>query len=148
MVTVTIYSKKECHLCDIAKEELEKLRFDFEFSFKEVDIEKDKIAFEKYKYLIPVIEVDGEIISTYKVFPNKMKALLKLTDILTKTGSKGQESSRLQSWRGASRLSLNFDEDRQDPDYSSKPKKKDGSIIIAPGHIINAYRKQDESCEF
>jgi glutaredoxin len=142
MVTVTIYSKKECHLCDIAKEELEKLRFDFEFSFKEVDIEKDKIAFEKYKYLIPVIEVDGEIISTYGI--NKIK----LTDILTKTGSKGQESSRLQSWRGASRLSLNFDEDRQDPDYSSKPKKKDGSIIIAPGHIINAYRKQDESCEF
>jgi len=77
MATVTIYSKKECHLCDIAKEELEALHCDFEFLFKEVDIEKDKIAFGKYKYLIPVIEVDGEIISTYKVFPNKMKALLK-----------------------------------------------------------------------
>jgi glutaredoxin len=77
MATVTIYSKKECHLCDIAKEELEALQCDFEFSFNEVDIEKDKIAFGKYKYLIPVIEVDGEIISNYKVFPNKLKALLK-----------------------------------------------------------------------
>lgn len=78
MATVTIYSKKECHLCDIAKEELEALRCDFEFSINEVDIEKDKIAFEKYKYLIPVIEVDGDIISTYKVNKNKLTELLKV----------------------------------------------------------------------
>ncbi len=78
MATVTIYSKKECHLCDIAKEELEALRCDFEFSIKEVDIEKDKNAFEKYKYLIPVIEVDGEIISTYRVNKKKLTELLKV----------------------------------------------------------------------
>jgi glutaredoxin len=76
MATVTIYSKKECHLCDIAKEELEALRCEFEFSINEVDIEKDKLAFEKYKYLIPVVEVDGKTISTYKVDTKKMKALL------------------------------------------------------------------------
>ncbi|MFA4957468.1 MAG: glutaredoxin family protein [Candidatus Methanoperedens sp.] len=78
MATVTIYSKKECHLCDIAKEELETLRCDFKFSIKEVDIEKDKIVFEKYKYLIPVIEMDGEIISTYKVNKKKLTELLKV----------------------------------------------------------------------
>jgi len=78
MVNIIIYSKKECHLCDIAKEELEALRYDFEFSIKEVDIEKDKIAFEKYKYLIPVIEVDGEIISTYKVNGKKLTDILKV----------------------------------------------------------------------
>jgi glutaredoxin len=78
MATVTIYSKKECHLCDIAKKELEALRCDFELSIKEVDIEKDKIAFEKYKYLIPVIEVDGEIISTYRVNKEKLADMLKV----------------------------------------------------------------------
>ncbi|MCZ7402475.1 MAG: glutaredoxin family protein [Candidatus Methanoperedens sp.] len=78
MATITIYSKKECHLCDVAKEELEALRCDFEFSLKEVNIEKDKIAFEKYKYLIPVIEVDGEIISTYRVNIEKLKGMLKV----------------------------------------------------------------------
>ena len=77
MATVTIYSKKDCHLCDIAKADLETLRCDFDFSLNEVDIEKDRLAFEKYKYLIPVIEVDGRIISTYKVDPDKMKALLR-----------------------------------------------------------------------
>ena len=78
METVTIYSKKECHLCDIAKEVLEALRCDFEFSLKEVDIEKDKLAFEKYKYLIPVIEVDGEIVSTYRVNEKKLTDILKV----------------------------------------------------------------------
>lgn len=78
MVTVTIYSKKECHLCEVAKEQLEALRCDFEFSIHEVDIEKDKIAFEKYKYLIPVIEVDGEIVSIYKVNGKKLTDILKV----------------------------------------------------------------------
>ena len=78
MATVTIYSKKECHLCDIAKEELEALQCDYEFSLKEVDIENDKLAFEKYKYLIPVIEVDGEIISTYRVNKKKLTDILKV----------------------------------------------------------------------
>ena len=77
MVTITIYSKKECHLCDIAKEELEALQCEFDFSINEVDIEKDKLAFEKYKYLIPVIEVDGEIISTYRVNREKLTNMLK-----------------------------------------------------------------------
>jgi len=78
MATVTIYSKKECHLCDLAKRELEALRCDFGFSLKEVDIEKDKLAFEKYKYLIPVIEVDGEIVSTYRVNEKKLTDILKV----------------------------------------------------------------------
>jgi glutaredoxin len=78
MATVTIYSKKECHLCDVAKEELEALQCDFEFSLKEVDIEQDKLAFEKYKFLIPVIEVDGDIISTYRVNEKKLTDILKV----------------------------------------------------------------------
>jgi glutaredoxin len=78
MATVTIYSKKECHLCDVAKEELKALQCDFGFSLKEVDIEQDKLAFEKYKFLIPVIEVDGEIISTYRVNEKKLTDILKV----------------------------------------------------------------------
>ncbi|MGB8215774.1 MAG: glutaredoxin family protein [Candidatus Methanoperedens sp.] len=78
MVTITIYSKKNCHLCDIAKEALIKIREEFPFSLIEVDIEKDKELFEKYKYLIPVIEIDGEKIFTYKVNEAELKTILKL----------------------------------------------------------------------
>jgi len=77
MLNITIYSKKECHLCDIAKEELEAIRREFDFSIKEINIEKDTIAFEKFKHLIPVVEVDGKIISTGKVDGKKIKDILK-----------------------------------------------------------------------
>ena len=77
MVTVTIYSKKECHLCDIAKEELEAVRREFYFSYREVDIEKDGSAFEKFKYLIPVVEVDGEIVSTGRIKGEKIREILR-----------------------------------------------------------------------
>ena len=73
MVNVTMYSKKECHLCDIAKEELESIQREFDFSIKEVDIEKDKFVFEKFRHLIPVVEVDGMVISTGRINEKKNK---------------------------------------------------------------------------
>ena len=78
MVNITIYSKKNCHLCDIAKITLLKIRKEFPFSLIEVDIEKDKEIFEKYKYLIPVIEIDAEKTFTYKVNETELKKILKL----------------------------------------------------------------------
>ncbi|MCX9025488.1 MAG: glutaredoxin family protein [Candidatus Methanoperedens sp.] len=78
MVNITIYSKKNCHLCDIAKEALINIRKEFPFSLIEVDIEKDREIFEKYKYLIPVIEIDGEKTFTYKVNEDELKTILKL----------------------------------------------------------------------
>ncbi len=78
MVNITIYSKKNCHLCGIARETLLKIRKEFPFSLIEVDIEKDKKIFEKYKYLIPVIEIDGEKTFTYKVNEAELKTILKL----------------------------------------------------------------------
>lgn len=78
MLNVTIYSKKDCHLCDIAKETLLKVQQELPFSLNEIDIEKDKTAFEKYKYLIPVIEIDGEKAFNYKVDENELKKILKL----------------------------------------------------------------------
>ncbi len=78
MMIVTIYSKKDCHLCDIAKETLLKIQQELPFSLNEIDIGKDKTAFEKYKYLIPVIEIDGEKVFNYKVDENELKKILKL----------------------------------------------------------------------
>ena len=77
MLNVTVYSKKECHLCEIAKEELEVIRREFDFTLKEIDIEKDALAYEKYKHLIPVVEVDGKIISSGRVNRKKLIDLLK-----------------------------------------------------------------------
>jgi glutaredoxin len=77
MLSVTIYSKKECHLCQIAKEELEIIRREFYFTLEEVDIEKDALVYEKFKHRIPIVEVDGEIISSGRVNGKKLKDKLK-----------------------------------------------------------------------
>ncbi|MCZ7398969.1 MAG: glutaredoxin family protein [Candidatus Methanoperedens sp.] len=77
MVNITIYSKNNCHLCDIAMETLLKIQKEFPFSLTEIDIEKDKEIFEKYKYLIPVIEIDGKKTFTYKVNEAELKTILK-----------------------------------------------------------------------
>lgn len=77
MLKLTLYSKKDCHLCDIAKKELNDLRKEPTFSITEIDIEKDQEAFEKYKHLIPVIEMDGIVIFTGKIDREKLKNALK-----------------------------------------------------------------------
>ncbi len=78
MKKLTIFTKKDCHLCDIAKGTLLGLRREFPFSLNEIDIEKDKQAYEKYKYLIPVLEMDGKIIFTYRINEDELRNILRL----------------------------------------------------------------------
>jgi glutaredoxin len=56
---ITLYSKAGCHLCDEARVLLEDLAADHELVLDEVDIRRDPALFERYRYRIPVIVVDG-----------------------------------------------------------------------------------------
>ena len=76
MANIILYSKKGCHLCEIAREKLLEIKKEISFALNEVDIEKNEEIFEKYKYLIPVIELDGKIISNYRVNEDELKKLL------------------------------------------------------------------------
>jgi glutaredoxin len=76
MAKVTSYLKKECHLCEIAKEKLLQIQNEIQFSVEEIGIEKDKTSFEIYKYLIPVIEINGKRVFTYRVDEIELKKLL------------------------------------------------------------------------
>jgi len=78
MVNITLYSKKDCHLCGIAREMLLKIQQEFPFSLAEIDIEKDKTIFDKYKYLIPVIEIDGEKVFNYGIDESELIRILML----------------------------------------------------------------------
>jgi glutaredoxin len=58
---ITLYMKDGCHLCAEALELLD--RFDAERSYgrlnvSEVEITSDPTLFERYQYVIPVIEID------------------------------------------------------------------------------------------
>ena len=60
MPTITLYAKAGCHLCDEAREALEAALADrSDLALDEIDIRRDPALFERYRYRIPVIAVDG-----------------------------------------------------------------------------------------
>ena len=59
MLTMTLYVKAGCHLCDVARAYLDELAADQEFELREVDIRTDEALFERYRYRIPVLLVHG-----------------------------------------------------------------------------------------
>jgi uncharacterized membrane protein len=57
MITVTLYTKKGCHLCDQAKADLASLQEKLPHRLVEVDIESDPVLHKAYFEKIPVVEV-------------------------------------------------------------------------------------------
>ena len=58
-MNLTLYSKPDCPLCDELKADLDGLRKQFEFTLVERNIEADSALFERYRYLIPVLDIEG-----------------------------------------------------------------------------------------
>ncbi len=59
-MVVTLYAKAGCCLCDDARALLEELAAETDFELREVDIRSDPALFERYRYRIPVVTVDGK----------------------------------------------------------------------------------------
>ena len=58
---------RDCHLCQLAREELAALSTELDFEVREVDITGVPELERAYREWIPVIELDGERISVYRV---------------------------------------------------------------------------------
>ncbi|WP_338471839.1 glutaredoxin family protein [Niallia sp. XMNu-256] len=57
--TLTLFTRKGCHLCVKAKEVIEELQENLDFIYEEQDIEKKDEWTEKYGLMIPVVTVNG-----------------------------------------------------------------------------------------
>ena len=57
MLTVTLYTRKDCHLCEQAKADLESIQRQYPHHLVEIDIDSDPALQKKYLVEIPVIEV-------------------------------------------------------------------------------------------
>jgi len=57
MLTVTLYTRKDCHLCEQAKADLESLQATIPHRLVEIDIDSDPALQKKYLLEIPVVEV-------------------------------------------------------------------------------------------
>jgi glutaredoxin-like protein DUF836 len=69
-VVVTLYTRPGCHLCDEAREAIVALRGELPpFELSEVDIDEDDDLLTRYLERIPVVAVDGEVVSELEFDP-------------------------------------------------------------------------------
>jgi glutaredoxin len=74
---VVLYARPDCHLCDEARAGLDRLRADgLEFELDEVNIESDDELHARFLERIPVVELDGEMISELFLDADGLRARL------------------------------------------------------------------------
>lgn len=56
---IILYGKDGCGLCEEARADLDFLVGELDFDVTEIDIMTDNDLFERYRYLIPVVDIDG-----------------------------------------------------------------------------------------
>ncbi len=76
MNNLLLYSKPDCHLCEEMKIIVLKIRKENNFNFQVININEDKLLYEKYREKIPVLELNGRIIAKFRIDENKLKNCL------------------------------------------------------------------------
>jgi len=66
-VTVTLYSKPGCHLCEEVRALLAELAIERRFTIEEINIALDAKLFAAYRHAIPVVLVDGSEIARGRI---------------------------------------------------------------------------------
>ncbi|WP_062050111.1 glutaredoxin family protein [Bacillus sp. JCM 19034] len=72
MLEIIIYSKQHCPLCDKAIAQIERLKEQYDFNIKLIDIYHDEELLEKYQLMIPVVEIDGEEVDFGQISENRI----------------------------------------------------------------------------
>ena len=75
-MTLTLYSKPGCHLCQEVRTLLDELQPEYNFRIGEIDITRDADLFARYRYEIPVLLKDREEIARGRITDRELLALL------------------------------------------------------------------------
>jgi glutaredoxin len=67
MALLTLYGKPGCHLCEEAREAVERVRAVRPFELREVDVTLDPALHREYGERIPVLALDGEELFEFHV---------------------------------------------------------------------------------
>jgi glutaredoxin len=73
---VTLYSRPGCHLCDAAREVIERVCADLGERYDEVSIDDDPALGERFGEEIPVTFVDGRQHDFWRVDEGRLRAAL------------------------------------------------------------------------
>lgn len=75
-VTVTIFSRRGCHLCESAENLLQNLRSELLFTLEEIFIDGNEELENLYGTEVPVIHINGEHHDFYRVDPERFRTSL------------------------------------------------------------------------
>jgi len=74
---VVVYSRPECHLCEEAISQIVALHEQgYRFELHEVDIESHDLLLRRYLERIPVVEIDGAVVSELVLDRDAVRAKL------------------------------------------------------------------------
>jgi glutaredoxin len=77
MTALTLVGKPGCHLCDDAREVVNRVLADFpDVSVDEVSILDDDVLFERHVEEIPVVLIDGAVHTFWRVDEARLRAAL------------------------------------------------------------------------
>jgi glutaredoxin len=82
MATVTLYTRVDCHLCEVAHAALLRVKTQRPFELCEVDLDREAPADKRaaYDWEVPVVELDGRKIMKYEVDEARLVRLLALAE--------------------------------------------------------------------
>ncbi|MDE0186611.1 MAG: glutaredoxin family protein [Candidatus Poribacteria bacterium] len=76
-LTLKLYTKPDCPLCDDAKDLLNAVAADSQIQIEEIDITSNLGLFTKYKDTIPVLEMNGKRMFEHRIDVRVLKRKLK-----------------------------------------------------------------------
>ena len=76
MITLTLYSRPGCHLCDEMKAVIQRVAQSNPLQLEEVDISTSADLEERYGLEIPVLMVDGRKAAKYRIREDELRQVL------------------------------------------------------------------------
>jgi hypothetical protein len=76
VTVVTVYSRKNCHLCDVALDSLETVKAELAFEIEKIYIDGDAELTTKYGEEVPVIHIDGKHHDIFRVDLERFRSSL------------------------------------------------------------------------
>ena len=73
MIEVSVYSRSNCHLCEVALEVISEFRKDFEFTVTKILIDGNAELEEKYGEQVPVILINNQPHDFFRVDPERFR---------------------------------------------------------------------------
>ena len=75
-MTVELFSKEDCRLCDEARQSLKKLKKEFFFEIKEEKIDEHHAKFKEYVLAVPVVKIGSKEFSG-NILEDELRAFLR-----------------------------------------------------------------------